>query len=147
MYVGSISMTGKLSAYWRVMLVAATVWVPAYAPLVDAGVPTPAGEAAGAAVEVFLKAEPASTAVTIAGETTVELTAVAGTQTVDALETVVAYPTALLDVVNVTLDAGLGTPLRNHVDSARGQIYLSAGRGVDQAPPSGTFTLASLRFR
>jgi len=77
----------------------------------------------------------------------------AGSQPVDGAEVHLDFDSLYLQVVDADGDPAsdiessgvLDVPIRNHVDNAAGQIDFMAGTfGV---PPSGTFVLATVRFR
>ncbi len=79
----------------------------------------------------------------------------AGTNYLDVVDAVLTFDRALLRVVDAngveinTITPGntLSTVLQNNVNNSTGQITFSAGRPVGSNPASGTFTLATIRFK
>lgn len=79
----------------------------------------------------------------------------AGGNTVDAAEMRLAFDPSVLQVVDaagnpttvISMGSSLGTALRNTVDNSTGAIRYAAGATFGGAPASGTFTLATIRFR
>lgn len=106
-----------------------------------------AAKRVAAAEPITLRVEPANVTVVVGGEVTLNLSVAAGNQPVDGVQTMIGYPTDLLEVVGVVGGATYATVLINQVDAARGTVEFGAGRGQAQAAPSGTFILASIRFR
>ncbi|MBI4497852.1 MAG: hypothetical protein HY689_08140 [Chloroflexi bacterium] len=112
--------------------------------------------AEGAHGAITLAVEPASASVSVGGDLTLTLRVNAGDQSLDAVDAVVGYPTALLEVldadpatggVQITPGTTLPTIIWNQVDSTQGQIRFVAGLAPGQAPVSGSFTLATIQFR
>lgn len=79
----------------------------------------------------------------------------AGAQQVDAVDADMTFPAGSLVVVDalgeptdrVIPGTALDIELYNSVDNRAGTLTYSAGAGFDREPPSGTFTLATIRFR
>ncbi|MCX6021320.1 MAG: hypothetical protein NTZ05_06255 [Chloroflexi bacterium] len=126
-------------------------WSAAGAPALAAALHAPA-----AAGNVTLSITPASQSVSTGGEVSLSIVLAAGDQQVDALSAAVRYPPDLLEVldadpsrpgVQITEGSTFPTRLENRVTPASGEIAFSAARGPQQTPPSGTFTIAEVKFR
>lgn len=113
------------------------------------GVPNPEGGSAPFGLlssgTVDLTLNPAATTVDIGQEFDVTVRVEAGTQTVDGAAAYLTFDPELLEVVSVTAGTSLSVELRNDYDNTEGRVNFAAGKL--SAFPSGTFTLATVRFR
>lgn len=103
---------------------------------------------------VVLAVAPATSNVSVDDIFTVDIQVQAGVQAVDAVDAFLNFDPVYLRVVDAggtptnTITAGpaFNTVLLNQVDNAQGQIDFS-GAMLGGTPPSGTFTLATVRFK
>jgi hypothetical protein len=110
-------------------------------------------EGAGSAQTVGLDLDPASATVSTGQIFTIAVRIVAGSQLVDGAEAHIDFAPTHLQVVQAdgtpasSIEAGgsLGVPILNTVNNALGQIDFAAGSFNEL--PSGTFVLATIRFK
>ncbi len=103
---------------------------------------------------VTLSVIPATTTVQPGQVFTLDLRIDAGTQPVDGVQAFVNFDPALLQIVDaadqptdrVVGGTALDAELRNRADNVAGQIDYAAGK-LTGTPPSGSFIVASLRFK
>ena len=96
---------------------------------------------------VDLSIQPANTTVVVDQEFTVDIVGEAGAQLLDAVDAFVDFDPALLQVLEIIPGTTLPIILQSAFDNTLGQIDYSAGRPLQDGPASGTFTLATIRFR
>ncbi len=96
---------------------------------------------------VGLSIQPANTTVVVGQEFTLDIVVEAGAQPVDAVDAFVDFDPALLQVLELIPGTTLPTILQSVFDNTAGQIDYAAGRPLGDGPASGTFTLATIRFR
>jgi hypothetical protein len=107
----------------------------------------------GAALDVFIRFNPTNPSVMPGDVFAVEIQIAAGSQPLDGAEVHIDYDPLHLQVVDAagnpasTIVGGsaLDVPIQNWANNALGQIDYAAG--TFGAPPSGTFVLATIRFR
>ena len=103
---------------------------------------------------VTIAISPASRTVTVGEVFTLDITIEAGSQPVDTGAAFIDFDPVYLTVVDasgnpsdqITPGSTLDTVLQNSVDNGTGQIDYVAGV-LAGTPPSGTFTLATIRFK
>ena len=104
---------------------------------------------------LIISVVPSSSTVRLGDIFTVTIQVEAGAQQVDTVDANMTFPAGALVVVDaqgeptnrVIPGPTLGIELYNRVDNAAGILTYSAGVGFGSTPPSGTFTLATIRFR
>jgi len=104
---------------------------------------------------VIISVVPGSSTVRLGQIFTVTIQVQAGTQQVDVVDADMTFPAGALVVVDaggeptnrVIPGPALALELYNQVDNAAGTLTYSAGAAFGSTPPSGTFTLAMIRFR
>lgn len=104
---------------------------------------------------ITIRVDPAQYTTNVGVIFEVALQVQAGTNSLDVVDALLTYDHTLLRVVDADgVDSNTITPgnilsavLQNTVNNATGQITFSAGRPVGSAPASGTFTLATIRFK
>lgn len=87
---------------------------------------------------------PANTTVAVGQTFDLTLEVRAGTSTVDGAAAFLNFDPAVLQVVSVTAGGALPVPIMNQFDNTTGSLDYSAG--TFSGFPSGTFTLATVRF-
>jgi hypothetical protein len=108
----------------------------------------------GAAGDVVIQLDPASPSVAKDAIFTVDIEVVAGSQPVDGAEVHLDFDESYLQVVDAggnpvsTIENSgiLDVPIQNSVDNGEGRIDFAAGT-FSGTPPSGTFVLATIRFK
>lgn len=115
--------------------------LPSYAAVSQAGM-------------VNIAVEPSSKSATVGEIFTLDIRVHAGTQPVDAVDAYLNFSPQVLQVVdsggNPATAITPGTALRvlhNSVDNSTGRIDFNAGRGTGDQPASGSFVLATIRFK
>ena len=93
---------------------------------------------------VLLAISPISSSATLGQTFDVAIEVQAGTQPVDGAAAYINFNTTYLHVVSITPGGALPTVLQNSFDNTSGQINYAAGTLSNF--PSGTFTLATVRF-
>jgi hypothetical protein len=137
-------------------MLAVPLW-PAVAPRGVAAADHPAGlglASSGAALAVTLRFNPSSPSVATNDVFAVNVEVVAGSQPVDGAEIHVDFNPVYLQVVDaggnpvteIEPGTALDVALLNNVNNAQGQIDYAAGK-LTGTPPSGTFVLATIRFK
>jgi len=104
---------------------------------------------------VTISVVPISSTVHLDDVFTVTIQVDAGAQQVDAVDADMTFPAGSLVVVDSLGEAtdrvipgpALDVELYNSVDNGAGTLTYSAGTGFFSQPPSGTFTLATIRFQ
>ncbi len=148
---------GLRFAVLALIAVAASVWCSAgvlAGPAESAG-PLGVSEAnAASALAVSISLAPQSSSVAKDNLFTVQVQLVAGAQAVDGAEFHLDFDPVYLRVVDaagnpvtsIESSGVLDVPLQNSVDNAAGRIDFAAGT-FSATPPSGTFAVATIRFK
>ncbi|MBM4429590.1 MAG: hypothetical protein FJ026_04475, partial [Chloroflexi bacterium] len=104
--------------------------------------------------DVIVRLDPSSPTVSKDQFFTIDIQVVAGTQPIDGAEAHLDFDPVYLQVVDangnpattIVSSGVLNIPILNTVNNAQGTIAFAAGT-FDPTPPTGTFVLATIRFR
>ena len=96
---------------------------------------------------INLSLSPASHTASVGDSFTLDITVNAGTNSVDAIDAALRFPSDILEVLGITAGSAMPTRLENSFNNTSGAVDYAAGVAAGQPGVSGEFILASVQFR